>query len=270
MSDQESIRSSDLAAADYKPEVSLESLPYKTITYSGAGDEYVIINNQKYLRHELMQAMAGTFNPGLAPYPKHQFGNASALGLWGTGFTAFCIGMYFANAMGVTTPNAGVGVALFYGGMIQFFSGVWELAGGNTFAGTAFTSYGAFWLAFGSVFVPAFGIGAAYGDDQVQFSRAIGLFLLGWAIFTFMLLLCTFKATLAFVIVVFTLDLTLWTLSCGYMLNKPGVVRAGGIIAVAHAFVVFYVAFDGTSTPQNSYFKLPQVPLPVYSRKAKS
>ncbi|GIL45123.1 hypothetical protein Vafri_2045 [Volvox africanus] len=36
--------------------------------------------------------------------------------------------------------------AMFYGGFGQFVAGVLELIGGNTFGGTAFCSYGAFWM----------------------------------------------------------------------------------------------------------------------------
>ncbi|KAK6458018.1 putative transporter [Scheffersomyces xylosifermentans] len=247
-----------------KPITSHESVPYKTVTYSGEGDQYVIIDNKKYHRHELMQAFGGTFNPGLAPYPKHQFGNAAALGLCGTAFSAFIIGMFFANSMGIKAPNVGVGIAVFYGGLIQFLSGVWELAAGNTFAGTAFTSYGAFWLSFGSVFIPAFGIGKAYAEDPVQMNHAIGFFLLAWGIFTTILWSCTFKSTVAFNIAVGSLVLTFFVLASGYIADSPKTIRAGGIIAVAHSFVIWYNAFAGVATKENSYITCAVMPLKDY------
>ena len=39
-------------------------------------------------------------------------------------------------------------LAFFYGGIAQFAAGMWEFVRKNTFAALAFTSYGAFWLAF--------------------------------------------------------------------------------------------------------------------------
>jgi len=39
-----------------------------------------------------------------------------------------------------------IGLGLFYGGMAQFVAGTYELKKGNTFSGTAFCSYGSFWL----------------------------------------------------------------------------------------------------------------------------
>ena len=41
-----------------------------------------------------------------------------------------------------------LGLALAYGGVAQFGAGMWEFKRNNTFGATAFTSYGAFWMAF--------------------------------------------------------------------------------------------------------------------------
>lgn len=48
--------------------------------------------------------------------------------------------------MGVNVPNVVVGLALGYGGLVQLLAGMWEFASGNTFAATAFSSYGGFWI----------------------------------------------------------------------------------------------------------------------------
>src|SRR5437588_11952794 len=45
-----------------------------------------------------------------------------------------------------------VGLALFYGGLIQLLAGMWEFRNRNVFGSTAFSTYGGFWLALG-VFV---------------------------------------------------------------------------------------------------------------------
>jgi len=39
-------------------------------------------------------------------------------------------------------------IALFYGGIAQLGTGMWEFVKANTFGATAFTSWRAFWLAF--------------------------------------------------------------------------------------------------------------------------
>jgi len=58
----------------------------------------------------------------------------------------------------------------------------------------AFSSYGAFWLSFATIFIPNSGIGAAYSADPGMEDDAIGIYLLAWMIVTF-LFLCVFVFT---------------------------------------------------------------------------
>lgn len=60
--------------------------------------------------------------------------------------------MYNVSARGINTPNVVLGMALGYGGLVQLLAGMWEFASGNTFAATAFSSYGGFWLSFGAIY----------------------------------------------------------------------------------------------------------------------
>ena len=218
------------------------------IRTAGDGDEFVIIGKQKFYKHELMNAFGGTLNPGLAPYPANKFANPAPLGL-------------SALSLGISVPKVVAGLAAFYGGAVQFLAGVWELAVGNTFGGTALTSYGAFWLSFAAINVENFGIAAAYGDDVTQFHNAVGFYLIAWGIFTFMLWLCTIKSTLAFTSLFFLLFLTFILLGAGDLTGKLGVTRAGGVMGVITAFVGFYNAFAGVATKQNSYFVANPIPL---------
>ena len=92
------------------------------------------------------------------------------------------------STAGVTQPNAAVGMAYGVGGLCQLLAGMWEFAAGNTFGATAFSSYGGFWISFGVLLTPTFGItgpGGALADDL---SAALALYLSTWFIFTFILL----------------------------------------------------------------------------------
>ena len=70
------------------------------------------------------------------------------LGLAAFALTTFMLSLFNAGLL----PEAGepivFSLALFYGGLAQFLAGMWEFRNKNTFGATAFTSYGAFWLAF--------------------------------------------------------------------------------------------------------------------------
>lgn len=56
------------------------------------------------------------------------------------------------------------------------------------FAAVAFTSYGAFWLSFATLFIPNSGIADAYSADPGMEQDAIGIYLLSWMIVTFLFL----------------------------------------------------------------------------------
>jgi succinate-acetate transporter protein len=66
------------------------------------------------------------------------------------GATTFILSMYNIQTRGITTPNVVMGMALAYGGLAQLIAGIEEFVCGNTFAATAFASYGGFWLSFAS------------------------------------------------------------------------------------------------------------------------
>lgn len=228
---------------------------------SGEGEEFVIIGNQKFYKHELMQAFGGTLNPGPVPYPVHQFANPSPLGLCAFAMTTFVLSMINAQAMGIKVANVTVGLACFYGGFAQFCAGIWEGLVGNTFAFCALTSYGSFWLAWAAINLNAFGIAAAY-EETDQLAGAVGFFLIGWALFTFMLFLCTLKSTVAFAALFFMLFMTFVLLAAGEMTGKVGVTRAGGVFGVITAFIAFYDAFAGVASKLNSYLTVRAIHLP--------
>lgn len=242
---------------------------HRSCSVVGDGNEFVVIGDHKYYRHELMQAFGGTFNPGLSPYPKHSFGNPAPLGLMASCFNIIVIGFFFAGAEGISTTNVAVGLFVFMGGLVQFLAGVWGFFIGSqvgTFIFTAFTSYGAFWLSFGAIFIPAFGIADAYAEDPEQLNHAIGLLSLGWVMFTTMLFICTLKSTYSFVWVVFSLDLTIILLACAFLTGNPKVLKAGGIVGVIHGFSGWIESYCGIANPQNSYFAYKDIPMPDFSK----
>src|SRR6266536_2170150 len=84
--------------------------------------------------------------------------NPGPLGLSAFALTTFVLSSINAGWFPAGATNIIVGITLFYGGIAQLLAGMWEFKSGNTFGATAFTSYGAFWLSFGAIFVPGFGI----------------------------------------------------------------------------------------------------------------
>lgn len=72
----------------------------------------------------------------------------AALGLAAFGMTTFRLSVFNADLLSSTLQASVLGVALFYGGGAQLLAGRWEFRNGNTFGAVAFSSFGAFWLAY--------------------------------------------------------------------------------------------------------------------------
>ncbi|KAJ5548478.1 GPR/FUN34 family protein [Penicillium frequentans] len=211
----------------------------------------------------------GEFQPGLyRPVKDRKVANPAPLGLCGFALTTFVLGCVNMQARGITAPNMIVGPAFAYGGLIQILSGMWEMAIGNTFGATALTSYGGFWISLAISFTPGgFGIqqGLIEADNGSlgMFYDSLGLFLMGWFIFTFLMLLCTVKSTVVFFSLFFAVDLAFLLLGVGYMsrneLEEPNakVIKAGGLFALVAAFLAWYVALAGVADNSNSFFIVP-------------
>lgn len=62
------------------------------------------------------------------------------------------------------------GVYIFMGGLMMFIGGILEWIIGNTFSALVFTTFGGFWFAYATTFIPNFG---AFSFYAVQGSPAI-------------------------------------------------------------------------------------------------
>jgi len=217
-------------------------------------------------------AFGGEFQPGLyRPTTERKFGNPAPLGLSAFALTTFILSLINVQAHGVTTPNIVVAAAYGYGGLVQLLAGMWEMAVGNTFGATALSSYGGFWISFAIVLTPGgFGIVDAYATDNGStFDLAFGFFLFGWFIFTFLLLICTLRSTVAFFLLFFFLDLTFLLLAIGYILPlpqgagpNPTIIKAGGYFGLFAAFTAWYNALAGIADSSNSFFVIPVAHFP--------
>jgi hypothetical protein len=89
------------------------------------------------------------------------------------------------------------------------------MAVGNTFGATALSSYGGFWISFAILFTPGgFEIASALGTELLP---SVGFYLIGWFIFTTILLFCTMRSTVMFFLLFFWLDLAFLLLGVGYL-----------------------------------------------------
>jgi len=182
--------------------------------------------------------------------------NPGALGLFSFASTTFILSMYNVHTRGIKTPNVVVGMALFTGGLAQLLAGMWEFPKGNTFGATAFTSYGAFWMSYALIFIPSSGILSAYSDPK-ELSSAIGIYLITWFMFTFLMFIGSLRKNFTFMALLFFLWLTFLLLACAEFTGKSGVAKAGGALGIVTAFIAYYGALSELLVREEAYFMLP-------------
>jgi succinate-acetate transporter protein len=250
----------------YDPEANIglegeENNERKPVRVISSG-EFVHIGETKVYKSELLAAFAGTLNPQIHTAPSRKFANPSPMGLCAFALTTFVLSLINVRARHVTVPNIVVGLAFFYGGLVQLIAGLWEVVVENTFGATALASFGAFWLSYGAIQTDSFGIISAYGDNTDELNSALGFFLIGWFIFTFILVLCTLRSTVAFFALFFFLDLTFLLLACASFTGHEGINKAGGWAGILTSFIAWYNAFAGIANSENFFFNVRPVPMP--------
>lgn len=173
--------------------------------------------------------------------------NPGPLGLSGFAVTTFILSLVNAGVLKPGNTTLVIGLAVFYGGIAQFAAGMWEFRAGNTFGATAFTSYGAFWLSFAAILIPGFGTKLDAGTAH----RALGFYLLAWAIITGILTLGALRLNGALSTVFVLLFLTFLLLALGEFTTKAtatgpdGWTKLGGWLGILTAIAAWYTAMAG-------------------------
>ena len=139
---------------------------------------------------------------------KDTTGNPAPLGLLGFGMTTVLLNLHNAGFYELNSMVLAMGIC--YGGLAQIVAGIMEWRKGNTFATTAFLSYGLFWLSLVALVVlPKIGWGAPSND------RAMAAYLAMWGLFTGIMFLGTFRINRALQVVFGTLTILFFMLAFG-------------------------------------------------------
>jgi hypothetical protein len=182
-------------------------------------------------------------------------GDPAPLGLAGFGFTTLLFGLVKTGVLGSGAPGVSAGVlslALTFGGLAQLLAGMWAFKRGNTFAGTAFTAYGAFWFSFYllvNVFIPQMVAGKATATDVSSF---VATYELAWGIFTAYMFIASLAGARAVQLVFLLLAVTFVVLAIGDYANNVDIGKFGGWVALATAVAAVYASFADVT---NANFK---------------
>lgn len=187
--------------------------------------------------------------------PLQLVADPAPLGLAAFAMTTFALSLGNTNIWGAGA-NAALALALVYGGFVQLLAGMWEFVRKNTFGALAFSSFGAFWIA-DYVLIKFVAPGVAPTDIPVT----VGVFLLGWTIFTAYMTVASFRVSGAVALVFVLLTITFVLLTIGAFQSEVSMTKAGGWFGIATAAAAWYASFAGVVNETFKKTVLPVIPL---------
>ena len=153
-------------------------------------------------------------------------GNPAPLGLMGFGMTTVLLNLHNAGFFPLDSMILSMGI--FYGGLAQVVAGIMEWKKGNTFAATAFTSYGMFWLSLVALVVlPKAGVGVATPSGL-----AMPAYLAMWGLFTAVLFIGTLRLNRALQVVFASLTLLFALLAVGDAVGSAAIGHTAGWVGL--------------------------------------
>jgi succinate-acetate transporter protein len=139
---------------------------------------------------------------------KDTTGNPAPLGLLGFGMTTVLLNLHNAGFYELNSMVLAMGIC--YGGAAQIIAGIMEWRKSNTFAATAFISYGFFWLSLVTLIVLA-KLGWGAPSDET----AMAAYLAIWGVFTAVMFVGTLRLNLALQVVFGSLAILFFLLAMG-------------------------------------------------------
>ena len=160
--------------------------------------------------------------------------NPAPLGLLAFGMTTVLLNLHNAGFYELNSMILAMGI--FYGGIAQVIAGIMEWKKGNTFATTAFISYGMFWLTLVALIVlPKMGLAIAT-DETAKVA-----FLVLWGGFTAVMFVGTLYLNRALQLVFFTLVVLFFLLAyCDYSGAGPAFRHFTGFEGLVCGFSAIY------------------------------
>jgi uncharacterized protein len=186
---------------------------------------------------------------------KDTTGNPAPLGLLGFGMTTVLLNLHNAGFYELNSMILAMGIC--YGGAAQIIAGIMEWKKGNTFATTAFTSYGLFWLSLVAlILLPKLGWATVSNDT------AMAAYLVMWGLFTAGMFIGTLRLNRALQIVFATLTILFFLLAIGdFTAASAGFKHATGYEGIFCGFSAIYTGLAQVLNEVSGKIVLPLGPV---------
>ena len=183
---------------------------------------------------------------------KDTTGNPAPLGLLGFGMTTVMLNLHNAGFYELNSMILAMGIC--YGGVAQIVAGIMEWRKGNTFATTAFLSYGLFWFSLVTLIVMA-----KLGWATAPNDTAMAAYLAMWGLFTGVMFIATLRLNRALQVVFATLTILFFLLAIGGYTNaSAGFKHFTGYVGI---FCGFSAIYAGLAQVLNEIFGKTVLPL---------
>jgi succinate-acetate transporter protein len=184
--------------------------------------------------------------------------NPAPLGLLGFGMTTVMLNLHNAGFFELNSMILAMGLC--YGGTAQVIAGIMEWKKGNTFATTAFISYGFFWISLVTLVVLPKIIPSLTPANET----AMAAYLAIWGLFTAVMFLGTFRLSRALQVVFGTLTILFFLLAFGdYTAASANFKHATGYEGLVCGFAAIYT---GLAQVVNELFGKIVLPLGVVKK----
>jgi uncharacterized protein len=168
-------------------------------------------------------------------------GNPAVVGLAGFGCTTLLLQFHNLGWCGTGIVFC---AALMFGGAAQLIAGFQEFKAGNNFGYSAFTAYGAFWLALAFIFLIMDLQGAPntfIGPHLKISGKDVGFFLLGFTFYTFIMMIGAMAIHLAMFLTFLTLLLGFIGLDLVFIADMKSVLTITALDLVVCACLAWYM-----------------------------
>ncbi|RDL37972.1 Uncharacterized protein BP5553_05405 [Venustampulla echinocandica] len=203
---------------------------------------------------------------------RQRFANPTPLGLMGFVISSFTFSAILMGWGGATTLVGVAGIFYFTGPILLLFAMICEWIMGNFFSMMVMGMFAVFWLSFGVLQTPAWGIAASYsatgnaaeGAASVGYNAAVALYLMVWGFWLFTIFLFTLKTNTVFALIFllaftssFIIGGAYWKVSTGDFDMALKLQKAGGATFFVVALLGYYITVVMMAAEMRITLKLP-------------